>query len=212
MRIAVFGATGLTGVEVVRRALGRGHSVAALCRNAPEPSVFGPGVDLIEGSPTDPGTVKRAVRGAEAVICVLGPRAPFTDVFCARATRVIVESMKALGVRRLICQTGALVGDYRRNRTFFFEGMGNFFNRRRPAGALDRIEQEREVLNSGLEWTLVKPPRLTQGPARGSVQASEGLVVGMLSSLSRADLADFLLDLVASPAEGGKRIFVKSRA
>ncbi|HEX5746787.1 MAG TPA: NAD(P)H-binding protein [Archangium sp.] len=137
-------------------------------------------------------------------MCALGPTRPEDPPFCAALTRHIVEEMKRLGVRRLLCITGAMVGDSP-GRSVFFQGMADMFRRSAPEQAADRAEQERLVMESGLDWTVVKPPRLTEGRARGKVRAGASEPVGMLSSISRADLARFLAEQLE------RRDFVQAR-
>jgi uncharacterized protein YbjT (DUF2867 family) len=88
--------------------------------------------------------------------------------------------------------------------------MRSSYQKQQPALADDRAKQERVVVASGLDWTVVKPPRLTNGPLRGRVRSGESLKVGALSSISRADLARFMLDEVESPQHVGKRVVVQS--
>ena len=78
-----------------------------------------------------------------------------------------------------------------------------------PELARDREEQERLIMESECDWTIVKPPRLTDGPARGRVRAGTDLRVGLLSSISRRDLAAFLVSLVSSTQYSGRRVLVK---
>ncbi len=148
--------------------------------------------------------------GAAAVCCVFGQRPPYRDVFCEAATRTIVGAMRAAGCDRLVCQTGAMIGSgqgLRRSRPM--EWMARSFERRHPAIAHDRAAQERIVLESGLRWTIVKPPRLTGGRARGRVRAAPDLPVGLLSSIRRADLAAFLLHETETCAFLRRRVVVK---
>jgi putative NADH-flavin reductase len=65
------------------------------------------------------------------------------------------------------------------------------------------------LLTSGLDWTLIKPPRLTGGPARGRVRSGENLSIGALSSISRLDLSRFILDGMETPGYIGKRVVVR---
>lgn len=205
--LTVFGLTGRTGQAVATAALARGWSVRGFARPGSTVPAALAGVTVVRGDFTDANLVAHAVAGADAVCCVLGPRPPYPEAFCAPATTAIVEAMRQAGVRRLVCQTGARVGTG--NRTCVFAAMGRARARRQPVAAHDRVEQERVVGESGLDWTIVKPPRLTDGPARHGVQVGPVLRVGMLSSISRADLAEFLLGTVDRAQHVGARVFVK---
>jgi uncharacterized protein YbjT (DUF2867 family) len=83
------------------------------------------------------------------------------------------------------------------------------FRRRWPAIAADGAEQEAIVMASGLDWTLVKPPRLTSGPRTTTVHADATLPVGALSSIGRRDLAEFILRAAAHDRFVGQRVYVR---
>lgn len=208
--LTIFGITGQTGLRLAEAALARGWSVRGLARPA---SVAGftlagaAGLELIAGDLSQPDRLDAALRGADAVVIVLGPRPPYTEVFCATATAAILVGMRHSGTRRVACQTGAMVGPG--PLTLPFAAMRALYAWRQPAAAQDRIEQERLVMTSGLDWTLVKPPRLTDGPPRGHVQAGADLRPGLLSSLARRDLAGFVLDAIDQPALVGARVYLR---
>jgi putative NADH-flavin reductase len=206
--IAVFGASGGTGRALIARAADLGWPVRTLVRATGAPIAMTGRLDLRKGDLPSLEDVSLVVMGADAVCCVFGPRPPATDIVCADATRMIVEAMKRLGVRRLICQTGAMIGAYPENRSAPLEWMAGSFERRRPAVAADRAEQERVVRESGLDWTLVKPPRLTDGPAKQHVRIGPELRVGLLSRISRSDLAAVILAEIGSPSYVRKAVFV----
>lgn len=209
MTIAVFGATGKTGQGVVQEALARGHSVIAVCRTQPAGGAFPTGVQIVIANIMKAAEVQQAMVGAEAVVCVIGPRPPYKDIFCATATQNIIQGMKQLGLRRLVCLTGGMVGDYPAERTFWMQWMANRFRQQNPKGALDRVQQEQAVLESGLDWTILKPPRLTDGAATGHYQTGEHLRLGLLSSLSRADLAAFMVGAIESGSHIRQRVFIR---
>jgi uncharacterized protein YbjT (DUF2867 family) len=97
------------------------------------------------------------------------------------------------------------------NRTLPFEWVARSFARRQPAAARDREDQERVVQESGLAWTIVKPPRLSDGARRHAVDAGPALRVGLLSSITHADLAAFILDAIEESRHEGERVFVSRR-
>jgi len=107
-----------------------------------------------------------------------------------------------------VCQTGAMIGGDVPNWTWAVRLMVRMFRRQRPAVAADRMRQEQLVRGSGLEWTLVKPPRLTEGPAGGRVMAGVDLRIGLLSKISRADLASFLVAECVAPRYVKQSVYV----
>ena len=187
--LAVFGVSGRTGRTIAQMADSRW-----LIRGFVRPGSEVPGVDLVVGTFTDGDLVARVVAGASVVCCVFGPRPPYRDVFCEAATRTVIAAMQADGCDRLVCQTGAMIGSAEGlRRTQPFQLMADLFARRRPEVARDRSAQEEAIVRSTLRWTIVKPPRLTDGPPLGRVLAAPDLRVGLRSSIRRADLAAFLL-------------------
>lgn len=209
MKVAVFGGSGATGRVVTDCLLEAGFAVQALCRRA---SSLGPlpGLTVIEGALDNRGAVRRTLAGSDAALILFGPRPPYCDIFCARATANIVAAMQEVGIRRLICQTGAMIGNYPANRSRLMRRMCAMFNQRYPELAADRSRQEQVVIESGLDWTILKPPRLGNGTARPLV-AGEQTRVGMLSSVSRRSLAEWLAGEIRVPRHAGQVLFVRRR-
>ncbi len=203
--IAVFGGSGATGRVVITELLGAGFEVRALCRSISSLSERS-GQTIIEGSLSDTHTIEQTVAGTMAALILFGPRPPYTDIFCANATASIVAALKAAGVPRLICQTGGMIGDYPENRTWPMRMMTAAFNHRFPTLAADRAKQERIVTGSGLQWTILKPPRLTDGPA-APLEMGTDIRVGMLSSVSRNSIANWIVRELVSPEHIGECLF-----
>lgn len=209
-RVALFGASGATGAQVLRIAKAHDIQVRALVRREgsvrPEPPV----VEVVAGSLSSADDVERALEGCKAAVCVFGPRPPYVDVFCHEATRTIVAAMRRRGVRRLVCLTGGMAGEWPTNRTLPFELLCSIHKRRVPAAAADRAGQERTVIGSGLDWTLVKPPMLTNHRGKERWLAGPEVRLGLFSSIPRADLAAFLLEEALEPEHLDVTVFIKS--
>jgi putative NADH-flavin reductase len=194
MRILVVGATGGTGLEIVREALVRGHEVTAFVRRPGRLDVDHERVRESVGDVRDGSSVRAAVAGQEAVLSALGHKRWFypNDILSG-GTRTIVEAMRAEGVRRLICETSLGVGDS-------FGKLGLYYTLFTipfvlPFYYWDKGRQERVIRASGLDWTIVRPAVLTNGPARGRYR--HGPEVGsyvLTRRVSRADVAAFMLD------------------
>jgi putative NADH-flavin reductase len=208
LTVALFGGSGATGRQVIAHALRRGLQVRALVRPGSSAGELRQGLECISGSLLESRDVDRTIAGTAAVCSVFGPRPPYTDVFCAAATGQIVRSMERFGVTRILCLTGAMIGGYHANRTWPFRLMTGLFRRQMPAIAGDRAEQERIIQESGLEWTLLKPPRLTNGPRSRQFHAAPDLRVGLLSSVSRQDLADFIVEEILAPRHPRQVLFL----
>ncbi|WP_395832509.1 NAD(P)-dependent oxidoreductase [Archangium violaceum] len=194
-RVLIIGATGRTGHLLAEQALGRGLGVSALVRRPEALGELQSRLSAVQGDVLDPAAVSRAVAGHDAVLCALGPGRGSPPTLCSEGTRNLLSAMEAQGVRRLVCITGALIGHPR-------EHLGWLYRRMRSAlGAAiqDRQLQEQLILRSGLDWTLVRPPRLDNGPARGSWRVGEDISLGAMAHINRADLASFMLQQLDNP-------------
>ena len=208
MKVVVFGATGPTGLELVTQALERGHEVTAFVRNPDAIAIQHEKLERVTGDALVPTTVDRAIEGRDAVLCAIGPRrrtghgeTPANVV--SVATRHILESMERYGARRLVSMSSVGVGDSRGKlqagavRGFFQEKiLVPLFLKREFA---DKELQEDLVRESKVEWVLVRPTSLTDGPARRQLRvAVDGSRVP--GTVSRADVAAFMVEQLESDA------------
>lgn len=208
--IAIFGGSGATGKVLIPHVLSKGLKVRALARKASAINFGSDQIEVLEGTLLNAEDVMSSLKGCGAVICVFGPRPPYADIFCEHATSIIVAAMQKLEIQRLVCQTGGMIGEYPANRTMPFQLMADMFKRRSSQIASDRAGQESVVIRSGLAWTIVKPPRLTDGKAKGKWLVGPGVRVGLFSSIARDDLADFLVAETLMPRYVGQAVFIRS--
>lgn len=203
MRIAVFGATGRTGRHLVRAALADGHEVVALVRDPDKLEVGREVVCVVEGNVLIPSSVEETVAGADAVLSALGHTRTSPKDVQARGTKNIVDAMRDNGVRRIVSLTGAGVRDPEdRPKTVdrLFSGLLKLLQR----DVLEDAERHAEIIReSGLDWVIVRAPRLTYGPATGRYRVG---YVGEDSGtrISRADVADFMLRALADDSWVGR--------
>jgi uncharacterized protein YbjT (DUF2867 family) len=192
-RILILGATGPTGRLIVNRALEQEYDVTALVR-LPEKLTDIKGVKLVVGDARDETTLREALKGREAVISALGtPASPFREVtFLSTATRALVSAMKAEHVTRLIAITGIGAGDSRGHGGFLFDRL--IFPLLLRNVYADKSRQEAIVRNSGLDWVLVRPAILNNKAGSKSVRALTDLRDFHGGTISRADVASFVLD------------------
>lgn len=199
MKITVVGGNKGTGAEVVRIASEAGHEVTCLSRSGAEG--LPAGVRGITGDALDADVARAAVAGADAVVVTVGG-ASGADRHRAAVTRSIIAAMRDAGVRRLIVHSSLGVGD----SMALLPGPARLFAKAVLGRALaDHAEQEAAVAESGLDWTVVRPGGLTDGPATGSVvaqEAAEGRP--MKGRISRADVAAHIVAILADPATFGR--------
>ncbi|MDQ1922035.1 NAD(P)-dependent oxidoreductase [Massilia pseudoviolaceinigra] len=188
MNLAIFGATGATGRHLVEQALDAGHQVRALVRSADGLPIAHPRLRIVVGTFAQPAIVGGVVQGADAVISVLGARKGEACAICTEGARSIVQAMNTAGVQRLVALS-AYGASETRNASLFIR----FIRKIIAAKMRDKDGMEALVRDSELDWTLVRPPILTNGERSGSYRAGTALQPGVTGRLSRADLAAFML-------------------
>ena len=207
MNILILGASRGTGALCVKAALAKGHAVTAFSRTPAKLEVTNPALTKVAGDFHDAAAVRRAVAGHDAVIVCASPGSLGTikekpDYF-SRGTKYCIDAMKELGSRRLVVLSAHGVGDSKPvqswfQRTFLIDRLLKGFFR-------DHDVQERLTRESGLDFVIVRPTRLTNGKAKGKyVRTTE--LVSVPQSISRADVADFLVEACESTTWVGKSV------
>jgi len=196
--VLIIGASRGIGLETVRAALEAGHSVRALARSARRIPVDHPKLEKMAGDALEMATVKRALTGVDVVTQSLGV-SPGPEIilkptrFFSKATRVLVTAMEEAQVKRLICVTGFGAGDSRGLGGFLYSAtLGLVYD--------DKDVQERIVRRSKLDWVIVRPVILTNGPKTNAYRVlvdPRGWTCGFIS---RADVADFLVKQIDDDA------------
>lgn len=193
MRILIVGASKGIGLETTRQALAAGYDVRALARSATSIKLSDTKLEKVQGDALDQQDVETALAGVDAVIVTLGvglgdlfkPVNLFSD-----ATRVLIDAMKAKGVDRLICITGFGAGDSQASisllqRVPFRIVFGRAYD--------DKSRQEDLIKQSGLDWTIVRPGVLLNGPRTGRYKVLREPSEWRNGIISRANVADFLI-------------------
>ncbi|MFT5460998.1 MAG: putative NADH-flavin reductase, partial [Myxococcota bacterium] len=197
-RILLFGATGASGQQILTQALASGFAVTAFVRNPAKVQTANANLTVVRGDVRDADAVRAAVAGHDAVLCALG--APARDRSGLRATGTvnIVRAMRAHGVRRLVVQSSHGIGDSAVGLPWWMRWLlvplylANAF--------ADHEAQEAAVRSSELDWTLVRPPHLTDGPLSGEVGHGYPMELPLPSTkISRADVAQFMLEQLDAP-------------
>lgn len=195
MKIAVFGASRGVGLQVVRQALEQ-HHVTAFARNP----LFPDHADLtvMRGDVLDPEAVSRAVHGQDAVVIALGAGSQAGDKTRSQGTAHIVRAMQQYGVRRVVAVSSFGVGDSRKG--LIAQAAWLFLK----AAMEEHERQEKILVESGLEWTLVRPTGLTNDARTGDYKiGSSGR-----GRISRADVADFILKALMDSSYIGKALVI----
>jgi putative NADH-flavin reductase len=195
MRLAVFGATGGVGGHVVRQALARGDEVTAVVRDRGRLRIAHERLDVVVADLTDPRALglAPALVGSEAAISAVGARHRAEAGVATAATRTILAALATSGVRQFVAVSAAPVGPVPVGEGSVTRAVVRPLLRRifRDVYA-DLAAMEAEIRRSGLEWTIVRPPKLTNGPLTGRYRVAPENVAHS-RTISRADVADAML-------------------
>lgn len=213
MRLAIMGATGRTGVPLVQHALERGYEVTALARSPQKAEqLLGdpPGLTVVEGDLLDPAAVEKAIVGSAAVLNVAGQVKGSPKDLQQRAIGLVLSAMRAHDVQRLITLTGAGVRAPGDSPGFVDKLFRLALSKLQPELLADSEAYVAAVTSSDRQWTVVRAPRLTDGPGQGSYRDAANVGQGTGTALSRPDLARFLLDEVERERYVGRLPVVSS--
>lgn len=207
MKIAIFGASGRTGIELVKQSLEKGHAVTAFVRDPARLAVEDKKLSLVVGDVLDPASVDQAVKGQDAVICALGGGADLKKTSLrAIGTINIINSMNKHEVDRLLAVTAMGVGESwdtlsRMNKIFFATVL--------KSARDDHEAQESAIKESGLDWTIVRPSGLQDGPRTGVYDFGE-LIQANKSTINRADVADLIIKELEQKELIGKAVTISN--
>ena len=206
MKIVVLGATGGTGLEIVRQSIEHGHAVTAFVRAPDSLKTFSDRITVTEGDLLNSAELGDALAGHDAVLSGFGPRVPISKAdatLLRQFASALTSAMMRASVRRVVVVSMA----------FLFKDsivppaylVGRLFFRDLVA---DASEMERVITESGLDWTIVRPPKLTDKPPTRKYRVREGHLPRFGFSISRADVADFVIKAAENQVSVGQIVGV----
>jgi putative NADH-flavin reductase len=210
MNIAIFGASGATGRLLMQRSLTAGYSVTVLVRN-PDRLQVGD-VRIVQGSAFNLAAVHETIEGADVVFSALGAHSPLrNENVLPRAVPLIVEAMKQARVRRIIVlgSAGALPDSLSKQpawRRWIVQKI--VYNTFLKWPVSEQISQYATLSHSDLDWTMVMPPMLTNGAARGYFRVDGEALPRNGSRISRSDVADFMMQQIEDPQWIGRGVYI----
>jgi putative NADH-flavin reductase len=194
MKLVVLGATGGTGLEIVRRGLEHGHCITALVRSPERLKAFQDQISIKQGDLLNSSELEKVILSQDAVVSGFGPRVPVSKAdanLLQHFAVALTRAMQRTGVRRLVVGSVAfLFRDSIMPPTYLFGRL--FF----PAVVADSSAMERALEESTLDWTIVRPPQLTDKPFTGKYRLRESHLPYFGFKISRADVADFMIKTV----------------
>jgi len=218
MKLTIVAATGGIGRQLLEQAVAAGYDVTAVARNPRNLSPVQARAVAADLASATPAALQPAVEGADAVLSALGARTKADAGVAVNGTKAITEAMRASGVRRIIVVSAAPIGTVpspgRPHPPRHDPGDG-FVVRYLADPVVKRVLREHyadlarmeDVLRgSGLDWTAVRPPRLTDKPLTGRYRTAYGQNIRRGLFISRADVAHYMLWAVDQPATFGRTV------
>ena len=200
LKLVVLGATGATGLEVVRQATERGHSVTAFVRSPDRLGMLKNQITTQQGDLLNSLQLGQVIEGHDAVVSAFGPRLPVSKAdahLLQQFATALTTAMKHTAVKRVVVESVAFLFKDSIIPPAYLLGRLLF-----PTIVADTAAMENVFERSTLEWTMVRPPELTNKPYTGRYRVRENHLPPFGFKVSRADVADCMIKLV----ENGKSI------
>ena len=190
MKLTIFGASSLTGQQLIEKALAAGHEVTAFVRDESRLGISHPELRVLCGDALQYQDVDAAVQGSEAILSTLGPKGK-PVAMAADSTQNILQAMEKYGIKRLVVVSvaGIAVPKDQRGSSLVDRLLKMFLK----DAFTDRENQLAVLASSKLDWIAVRVPRLTNEPAKGTIKAFFGRPSPTMT-VTRSDLADFMLE------------------
>ncbi|MFN5575684.1 MAG: NAD(P)-dependent oxidoreductase [Bacteroidota bacterium] len=197
MKVTIFGATGFSGQAILADSIKQGQEVTILVRDASKIPIKHQNLTLVEGNVLNPQTVASVLHHQEAVIQCLGVSGkgdgkPTT--FISDATKIIVDEMQNQKIKRLIAMSNVGAGNSIAFQPWFFTRIIlPYFMKWLKVIIEDKNRMEPIIMNSNLDWTIVRCPNIVDKPAKGRCNATlDGK--GLKLSITLSDLSKFMVD------------------
>lgn len=192
MNILVFGASGNTGKDLVKKALAEGYLVTAFLRSTAKMKFSNEHLKIVQGNVKDYALVEQAMDNQDAVISVLGVSKPLKkDPIVIEGIKNIIKAMEVKNIKRLVYLSFIGVSESRKDSGFMIK---HIISRIVHNEIEDHEEKESLIKTSNLEWTIVRPPKLKNGLQKGTYRYGEDIKTSsFFPIMTRSDVADFIL-------------------
>jgi len=196
MKVVIFGATGFSGQAILAEIIKQGHDVTVLVRDASKVKIKHNNIKIVEGNVLEPAVVASVLQQQEAVIQCLGVGGKGDgkpNTFISDATKIIVDEMEKLNIKRLIAMSNVGTGNSIAFQPWFFTKIIlPYFMKWLKVIIEDKNRMESIIMNSKLDWTIVRCPNIVDKPAKGKYNATlDGK--GLKLSIALQDLSKFMV-------------------
>jgi|AraplaMF_Col_mLB_1032019.scaffolds.fasta_scaffold06889_6 putative NADH-flavin reductase len=200
MKLVVFGATGGTGRQIVLQALEHGHEVTAIVRNREAVSIDHERLEVIQGDVLSQSSFSPWISGKDAVLSALGVNHRRPTTVYSEGTGNMLKAMQSSGVRRLVCLSSAgleIPSDTPLMQRIVIRLVIQKMYRHAYE---DMSRMEKLVRRSGIDWTVIRPPRLTDGAKTGTYRVAYNQPLSKARGISRGNLADYMIQSISDSA------------
>ena len=203
MKITVIGASQGIGLELLNIALEANNEVTALVRNPDKLKITNSKLNIVEGNILDMESVNAVTAGQDAICVCIGipPTRKPLNLF-SQGTANVISAMGQQQNQKLIAVTGIGAGDSKGHGGFFYDRVLNPFLLSTIYD--DKNRQEAIIKTSNVEWLIVRPGFLTNGPRTGKYRVIDDITGVTAGKISRLDVADFILKQISTPTYFGK--------
>jgi putative NADH-flavin reductase len=199
MKLTILGATGGTGQQLVHQAITAGHEVTAIVRRPDAITESSPQLRVIRGDLLDPEWTGEGIEGADAVLSAIGATSRGPTTLYSTGTTAVLKAMDGAGVGRILVVTADpagpakdRVGEAKIIHPILWQFFGGSYE--------DMRRMEKLLAASDTDWTVFRPPRLTNGPVTGKARTAVGKFLPHGRLVSRADVAAAMLAAINDPA------------
>jgi putative NADH-flavin reductase len=199
-RLLIIGANGGIGRQCVEAALAAGHHVTALLRNPANLPLTHPHLQIVKGDILDPATFSTCLEKTQAVISAIGVKGTKPTTLYSRGNAIILQEMKKAGIKRAFFISASAV-EISPVLPFYVKLAAKYIVQKilRHMYA-DLRKMEAEIKESDANWTIIRPPRLTDQPATGHYRFSINSFLPNCLKISRADVAHFIIANITNKA------------
>lgn len=197
MKLVVFGATGGIGSQVIKQGLDAGHEMTAVARHPSSITRKHERLEVIQGDVLQPETIRASIAGKDAVISALGVRNLAPTTLYSEGVMNMIQVMQVSNVRRILCISASGLDPGPLWERLIAKPILWFILRNMYT---DLVHMETVLKMSGLDWTILRPPTLTNGPRTGGYHVAVNQHLTRNFSISRADVADYIINHLSDRA------------
>ncbi len=209
MKIIIFGATGGTGQQLVEQSLSIGYETSVFVHNNPQKlDQYAGKIKIYQGDVRDFDGVNQAIQGHDAVMIALGAIPGKVQQTLSLGTANIVRVMETNNIKRLVTETGAALVEDKNQLPMIWRLTPNMPLMREMFD--DKRKQEKAIMDSKLDWIIVRPANLNNNPLNLNYKVGEHIKLQVASSVARADVADFMIKQLTSDTWLKKAIIIES--